>query len=58
MGAIGFTPQELNEMSLWQSMQVIEGVRKANDPNAGKELSQAEVDDVWEWMQSKETPNR
>lgn len=50
---IGFSPQQVNEMSMWQFMEAVDGYIKANDPDASKELSAAEADDLWAWMQTK-----
>ncbi|MET3601811.1 hypothetical protein [Martelella mangrovi] len=52
-GAVmGFTPQQVNEMSMWQFNAALEGYVEANsaDESAGK-LSQSEADEIWEWMQ-------
>ncbi|ASY68902.1 hypothetical protein [Sinorhizobium fredii] len=40
-------------MSMWQLAAALEGYAKANDPEAAKELSPAEADDLWDWMQKK-----
>lgn len=37
-------------MSMWQFFAAIEGVRKANDPKAGQSLSDAEADELWQWI--------
>lgn len=50
---MGFTPQQVGDMSTWQFMAALEGFAKANDPDAAKELSPAEADDLWQWMQKK-----
>ena len=39
-------------MSMWQFMATVEGYVKANAQDDGK-MSSAEVDDVWDWLQSK-----
>lgn len=49
---MGFSPAEVNRMSIWQFTQAVEGFNKANNPDAGNELSQAEADDLWQWLQS------
>lgn len=49
---IGYTPQQVNQMSMWQFMVAVEGYVKAHTSDDGK-LSADEVDDVWKWMQSK-----
>jgi len=38
---------------MWQLMAAVEGYVKANSPDDGK-LSDADVDDLWKWMQEKE----
>jgi hypothetical protein len=38
-------------MSVWQFLAAVEGYRQAHDPDAGKELSSQEVDDLWDWLQ-------
>lgn len=40
-------------MSMWQFMTAVDGYVKANSPDDGK-LTSSDVDDVWEWLQSKE----
>jgi len=47
---IGYTPQEVNDMSVWQFLAATEGWRKAHDPDGDKELSVAEADDLWDWI--------
>lgn len=37
-------------MSIWEYLAVVEGYRQAHDPDAGKELSSAEVDDLWDFI--------
>lgn len=50
---MGFSPDEVDRMSLWQFMAAAEGFARANDPDAAKELSAGEADDLWKWMQTK-----
>ena len=50
---MGFSPQQVDAMSMWQYFSVLDGWNKANDPDAGKSLSSAEVDDLWSWMEQK-----
>ncbi len=49
---MGFTPQEVNAMSMWQFNAALEGYVAANTAgeSAGK-LSQSEADEIWNWMQ-------
>lgn len=48
---MGFTPQQVNAMSVWQFRAAFEGFIAANDPDAGKKLSEVEADDLFEWIQ-------
>lgn len=50
---MGFTPAQVNEMSMWQFMAAIEGYAKVNNPEDDS-ISDQEVDEIWEWMKSKE----
>lgn len=51
---MGFSPVEVDRMSMWQFFAACEGYRQAHDPEAGKELSNAEVDEIWAWMQGSD----
>lgn len=51
---VGYTPQQVNEMSMWQFMAAVDGYIKANTPDDGK-MTEPEVDELWDWLQSKET---
>lgn len=44
---------EIKDMSLWEFTSQADGYARAHDPEAGKELSAAEADDLWQWMQTK-----
>lgn len=44
---MGYSPQQVNEMSMWQYLSAVDGYVKGNDPDAAKELSAQEVDDLW-----------
>ena len=50
---MGMSPDEVDRTSVWKFMAAADGFAKANDPNAGKELSAAEADELWSWMQTK-----
>lgn len=50
---MGFSPQEVNAMSVWQFMAAVDGYVKAHSQEDGT-LSEKEKDDVWEWLQSKD----
>jgi len=49
---IGFTPQQVNGMSVWQFMAAVDGYVQANTEGDGS-LNGREADELWEWMQSK-----
>jgi hypothetical protein len=38
---------------MWQFMAAVEGYVKAHTPDDGN-LTDSEINDVWEWLQSKE----
>lgn len=48
---MSFTPQQINEMSVWQYLSAVDGFIKANssDDNA---LSAKEVDELWDWLRA------
>lgn len=51
---MGFTPQQVNEMSMWQFNAALEGYVEANiaGDKAGK-MSDGEAEEIWEWMQER-----
>ncbi|MBB3944704.1 hypothetical protein GGQ73_000629 [Rhizobium skierniewicense] len=48
---IGFTPQQVNEMSVWQFMAMVDGYVEANSPDDGS-LTAKEVDELWDFVQA------
>ena len=42
-------------MSMWQFMAAVDGWIKANTSEDKKALSNAEVNDVWKYLQAKDT---
>lgn len=48
---MGFSPQQVDAMSMWQFMAAAEGYVKANS-GGENELSSAEVDELWDWINS------
>lgn len=50
---MGFTPQQVNSMSMWQFMATVEGYAKANGADESK-MSDKEADHLFEWLKSKE----
>lgn len=51
---MGFSPQQINQMSIWEFNALVDGWMKANDSSGGTTLSESEKDEIWEWMQGKE----
>jgi hypothetical protein len=49
---LGYTPQQVQAMSVWQFMAALDGYAKAHDPEAGKALSNTEKDDLWAMVQA------
>lgn len=42
-------------MSVWQFMAAVDGYIKANTTEDKKALSRSEVNDVWQYLQAKDT---
>lgn len=53
--AMGFSPEQINKMSVWHFNALVDGWIKANDTSGGSgpHLSETEKDEIWEWMQDK-----
>ncbi len=49
---MGFTPQDVDAMSMWQFMAALDGYSKAHDPKAKGKLNDAERDDLWELVRA------
>lgn len=49
---MGFTPQEVGKMSMWQYMAAVDGYVRAQ--GGEEKMSNAEADDLWNWLQEKE----
>ena len=49
-GVMGFTPQEVDRMSVWQFMATVDGYMRAHDPENGNKLSKQEADALADWM--------
>ncbi|MNL52494.1 hypothetical protein D3C87_1756780 [compost metagenome] len=54
---IGFTPQQVNEMTVWQFMAAVDGYVEANTPDDGS-LTTQEIDELWDWVQGGFFPLR
>lgn len=50
---MGYSPPEVDQMSLWQFMSAVDGYVKANNPESAKELTADEEADLWAWMETK-----
>jgi len=53
---MGFTPQQIDEMSPWQFTAACEGYAEAHTVESSTTLSQSEADEIWEWMQERPAP--
>lgn len=53
---MGFTPQEIDGMSMWQYLAALEGWVKSNTSEDGenKTISTKQADEIWDWMQTKQ----
>jgi hypothetical protein len=49
---MGMSPAQIDELSIWQFLAAANGYAKANGGEDDK-LSGGEVDDLWDWLQSK-----
>lgn len=48
---MGYTPREIEDMSLWQFNAVVSAHVSQNNPSG---LTETEADELWDWLQSKE----
>ena len=49
---MGFTPQQVNAMSLWQWFAALNGYIEANTPkDGGSKLTESEAEDIWNWIE-------
>ena len=46
--AMGFAPQQVDQMGWWQFFAAVDGYVEAN--SSGEGLSQKEADEIWLWM--------
>jgi len=49
---MGFSPQQVDQMSVWQFFAAMDGWVAANSGSEGG-LTEAEKDDLWDWMQTR-----
>lgn len=51
IGAVmGFTPQEIDAMSVWQFMATVDGFQRAHDVNGDKKLSETQANELFDWV--------
>ena len=48
--AMGFSPQQARQMSIWQYVAAVEGFAAAHDPDADKRLSETDADALFAWV--------
>lgn len=48
---MGFTPQQVNAMSMWQFFAAMNGYVAANSPRDAGKLTEAEADDLFDWIE-------
>ena len=48
---MGFTPQQIDDMSMWQFFAALNGYIAANSPKDGNKLTDAEADDLFDWIE-------
>lgn len=48
---MGFTPQQVDDMSMWQFFAALNGYIDANTPKQGNKLTDAEADDLFDWIE-------
>ncbi|MBD9573582.1 MULTISPECIES: hypothetical protein [unclassified Ensifer] len=48
---MGFTPQQIRAMSMWQFMAALDGFIAANSPE-DTGLTAKEADELWDWLEA------
>lgn len=48
---MGFSPTEVNAMSVFEYFAALDGFEAANSPEDDKSLSEKEKDDLWAWIE-------
>ncbi|MDX0230242.1 hypothetical protein GOC14_06735 [Sinorhizobium meliloti] len=51
---MGFSPRDVDQMSIWEFMAAVDAWHKANsvETDSGN-LSNRDADEIWEWMQTQ-----
>ncbi len=47
---MGFTPQQVNAMSMWQYFAALNGFIDANTPEDKKKMSTEEAEELYDWL--------
>lgn len=55
---MGFTPQQVNAMSLWQWFAALNGYIEANSSKGGAKISDSEAEELFAWIDGGETGRR
>ena len=55
---MGFSPQQVNQMSMWQYFAALNGFITANTPKDAKKLSGQEADELFAWLEAGEAGKR
>lgn len=50
---MGFTPQQIDRMSVFQYLAALDGFVEAHGGDKANALSGDEADDLWQWLQAK-----
>ncbi len=49
---MGFTPQQVNDMSMWQWFAALNGYIAAHTSKGGDKLTEAEAEDLFAWIEA------
>lgn len=49
---MGFSPQQVRAMSMFQYFAALDGFMRANSPDDQAALSDKEKDEIWDWLES------
>lgn len=47
---MGFSPQQIDQMSMWQYYAVLFGFVEQNSPKSKEKLSDADIDELSDWL--------
>lgn len=49
---MGMSPHQVLALSIFEYLAAVDGFIEMNDPDSGKKLSEAEKNDIWDWLES------